>query len=297
MARAIPLNVLNLVRGAFALAAVALLSLAAAPAAAQDPGPERRAARLPCGAGLVRHVAPHEPIRIPAAGRVSAAVDQGQLRIEFAGHSTFLITSAGGVNVATDYNDNYRVPVLPDIAVMSGWHPNHATLNIDPAILHVLRGWHMGNGGVAHDVSVKDVRVYSIAVNINGRGFFYQFPGSIFMIQSSGLCIAHLGLVAHTLHPETVKNIGKVDVLMTPIDRVVTQSLEEIFHNIRAIDPKVVVPMHYDSEDVVEDFLAHAKQLMPVRRPGAGGFTVDTATLPKSTEVYYLVPPRFGTTL
>lgn len=279
--------------------ALAAMFCVAAPAAAQGPAqtPEKEPIlqQLPCGAGLVQYE-PHRAFRLPAAAP-DTRLAPGQLRIDYPGHSTFLITSPEGVKVETDYNDFHRADVVPDIVTMSGWHPNHATLNIEPGITHVLRGYHMGNGGVSHDVRLKDVRAYSVAVNINGAGATYQWPSSVFVIQSGGLCVAHLGLVAHVLHPQTVKDIGKIDVLMTPVYGFVTQTIDEIFRNIELIGPKVVIPMHYDREETVENFLAYAAQVMPVRRAGANGFVADKATLPKKTEVYYLFPPGFGTTL
>src|SRR5215471_14528590 len=84
-------------------------------------------------------VASDTPRVIPAAFRTALAGDQ--VRITYAGHSTFLIESPRLVRIATDYNDYVRSPVLPDIVTMNHAHSTHYTDRPDPAIKHVLRGW------------------------------------------------------------------------------------------------------------------------------------------------------------
>ena len=119
---------------------MALLVLAAPVQAQSAP---KKPVGLPCGAGLVKRQI-LQP-RIINAAFTRADVRPGQLLIDFAGHSTFLITSSQGVTVATDYNDYHRAKVLPDIATMSGWHHNHMSDDIHPSIIHALKNWHAGS--------------------------------------------------------------------------------------------------------------------------------------------------------
>jgi L-ascorbate metabolism protein UlaG (beta-lactamase superfamily) len=264
--------------------------LLAGPVHAQSASP--KPVRLPCGAGLVQQQYPAP--KILNAAYSLAALRAGQLRIDFAGHSTFLITSPSGVKVATDYNDYYRAKSLPDIALMSSWHGNHSTGTIEAGITHALRGWNSLPGGPSHDVRLKDLRVYSMAENLGVDGGGYWYPTSIFVIQSHGICIAHLGLIGHVIEPPMLARIGRIDKLLTPIDQRVTQSFEEIIHNIKAINPKIVVPMHYNSEDTVEGFLHAAKAFFPVRRPQTGTLIAEKSRLPGKTEIYFLLPPFFS---
>jgi len=273
----------------FFLFVVAGLVVLSQPVQAQ--APKLKPLRLPCGAGLVEQRL--EPRLIPAAFRL-ADVTAGQLRIEFAGHSTFLITSPQGVKVATDYNEYYRAKVLPDIATMSGWHHNHTTDNIQPSITHALKGWDTGSGLPWHDVRIKDLRVYAVPANIEQDGIGFRFPTAVFVVQSQGLCVVHLGLLGHVLEPGTVAKIGRIDILMVPIDQRVTLSLAETIHNIKVINPKIVVPMHYNSKYTVEEFLSAAKAHFPVRRPNSGTLIVQKSTLPQKTEIHFLLPPYFS---
>src|SRR4029077_12054150 len=72
-------------------------------------------------------VASRPPFVTPAAFRL-AALDRGQARLTYVGHSTFLIESPQLVRIATDYNDYVKPIVLPDIATMNHAHTTHYSL-------------------------------------------------------------------------------------------------------------------------------------------------------------------------
>ncbi len=71
---------------------------------------------------------------------VPAALAEGEVRIEYLGHSTFLIESPGGIRIATDYS-GYAGGIVPDVVTMNRAHSSHYTSIPDPRIQHVLRGW------------------------------------------------------------------------------------------------------------------------------------------------------------
>ena len=84
-------------------------------------------------------IATDTPRVVPAALRL--ALNPDQVRVTYAGHSTFLIESPQGVRIATDYNDYVRPAAVPDIATMNHAHDSHFSNYPDPRIAHVLRGW------------------------------------------------------------------------------------------------------------------------------------------------------------
>ncbi len=120
--------------------ALASVTLAASPALAQ------RATQAPAAPkpemtescpGLVAHNSP----RIRAASFQLAALAADEVRLNYIGHSTFLIESPRLVRIATDYNDYVRPPIVPDVATMNHAHTTHYTDRPDPAIKYILRGW------------------------------------------------------------------------------------------------------------------------------------------------------------
>jgi Beta-lactamase superfamily domain len=109
-------------------------------------------------------VAAHPPHVMPASWRL-AALAADQVRVTYAGHSTFVIESPQSVRIATDYNDYVQVP-LPTIATMNRAHDTHFSAYPNPAIPHVLRGWTATGAPARHDLQVQDVRVRNVPTNI-----------------------------------------------------------------------------------------------------------------------------------
>ena len=236
--------------------------------------------RIACGEGMVQRPQ-------PLAQR--AALDADRVPIRFIGHATFLIRSPQGVKVITDYNDYYRADVLPDIATMNSNRGNHRTYNIEPQVAHALYGFDRGDGIARHDVTFKDVRVYSEPTNIFPYGQRYTNQTAIFVIQVGGLCIAHFGHTGHVLDDETARKLGQIDIVLTPVDRTVTQSYEELFHNIRVLRARVVIPMH-DIGWTIEQFLTVANAQFPIRRGLGDTIEVSRDMLPRETEIWVLQP-------
>ena len=189
--------------------AAALTAFIALPAIAQQPLPEQRCPRM---------VAEDAPRVLPASVRL-AALRQGEVRITYIGHSTFEIESAAGVRIATDYNDYVRPERVPHIATMNRAHSTHFTTTPDPGIMHVLRGWGRDDEPARHDLAHEDVWVRNVPTNIRSRGGSTMLHGnSIFVFESGGVCIAHLGHLHHTLTPAHLVEMGRIDVVLVPVD-------------------------------------------------------------------------------
>jgi len=234
------------------------LALLPAPAFAQsqpasaNPAPVKPEMMENCP-GLIARSTPRV---IPAAFRV-AALASDQVRISYAGHSTFLIESPRDIKIATDYNDYVKPRVLPDIVTMNHAHSTHFTHNPDPGIKHVLRGWGPSPDQPArHDVQVSDVRVRNVPTNIRDWGGGTERHGnSIFIFEIANLCIAHLGHLHHTLNQQQLNEIGRVDVVMVPVDGGVTLDLAGMAEVLQALKAPLMIPMHYFSTFSLRRFL------------------------------------------
>src|SRR5512134_253498 len=91
-------------------------------------------------AACLRNVAQKPPLLIPAAFGVGA-VSPGQVGITYVGHSSFLIETAGGVKIVTDYNDHVRPALTPDIVTMNNAHSTHYSMSVETGVAHALQGW------------------------------------------------------------------------------------------------------------------------------------------------------------
>jgi L-ascorbate metabolism protein UlaG (beta-lactamase superfamily) len=218
-----------------------------------------------------------------------AALAKNEVGLTFIGHSTFHIETPQGVRIATDYNDYVRGPVLPRIATMNKAHSTHFSRAPDPGIEHVLRGWNPAGGPAQHDLKVGDVRVRNVSTNIRDDGGNTEFDGnSIFVFETSQLCIAHLGHLHHTLKPEHLTQLGRIDVLLVPVDGGYTMQAFDMMEVLKSINAPLMLPMHYFNPSTLERFLAQARQHYAVGFSDKPSLTVSRESLPKQPTVLVL---------
>jgi L-ascorbate metabolism protein UlaG (beta-lactamase superfamily) len=280
---------MNTLRGigffaAVLIAAVLLPVLASAQSAAPAPTPEMTEA---CP-GLV---AADRPRVVPAASRL-VALNTDQVRLTFIGHATFLIESPQLVRVATDYNDYVRPPVLPDIVTMNHAHSTHYTDRPDPAIKYVLRGWGATPDQPAiWDLKYRDVRVRNVPTNIRsyyGSTVTERHGNSIFIFEMANLCIAHLGHLHHTLTQQQLDEIGRLDIVMVPVDGTYTLDVEGMMEVLTALKAPLMIPMHFFGGYTLDRFLDRARKQWDVETAAIPSIVVSKATLPTNPKVLVL---------
>src|SRR5580700_9989958 len=233
-------------------------------------------------------VAAGTPRVVPAAFRLAALAD-GEVRLTYIGHSTFLIESPRLVRIATDYNDYVRPPVVPDIVTMNHAHSTHYTDHPDPAIKYVLRGWAPDNKPAEHDLTYRDVRVRNVPTNIRDwAGGTERHGNSIFIFEIAQLCIAHLGHLHHTLTQQQLDEIGRVDVVLAPVDGNLTLDLDGMMDVLSALKAQIIVPMHFFNPYTLQRFLDRAAQNWPIEHAEIPSFVVSKTTLPERPKVLVL---------
>jgi L-ascorbate metabolism protein UlaG (beta-lactamase superfamily) len=225
---------------------------------------------------------------IPAAFRLAALKD-GEARISYIGHSTFLIESPRLVRIATDYNDYVKPPMLPDIVTMNRAHSTHYTDRPEPGIKFVLRGWKEDGRPSDHDLNFQDVRVRSVATNIRDYGGGTQRHGnSIFIFELANLCIAHLGHLHHTLNQQQLNEIGRVDIVLVPVDGGATLDLEGMVEVLTALKAPLMIPMHFFSSYTLDRFLQRISKDWDVERADVPSVVVSKHSLPTKPKLLVL---------
>jgi L-ascorbate metabolism protein UlaG (beta-lactamase superfamily) len=279
------------VSGITRIAAAALIC-AAFPIAAVAQPTEAPSSQLEMRENCPGLVAAGRPALIPAALRL-AELNADQVRLTFIGHATFLIESPQLVRIVTDYNDYQKTQVRPDIVTMNHAHDTHFTDNPDPAIKYVLRGWGQSPDTPAiWDLKYRDVRVRNVPTNIRDLGGGTErYGNSIFIFEIANMCIAHLGHLHHTLTQQQLNEIGRVDVVMAPVDGHYTLDLDGMMEVLTALKAQIIIPMHFFGWYALDRFLERASQQWPIERAEIPSVVVSKATLPASPKV--LVLPGF----
>lgn len=184
-----------------------------------------------------------------------AAVTAGEVSITFLGHSTFLIETPGGVSIATDYNGWFRTAAPPTVVTMNKAHSSHYTLTPGPAIRHVLHGWGENGEPADHDLVVGDTYIRNVVTDIrSGFGGMEPNGNSIFIFEVAGLCIGHLGHLHYELDDSHYRAIGRLDVLMVPVDGGLTMGSESMSRVVSRLRSALILPMH--RRPLINDFLA-----------------------------------------
>jgi L-ascorbate metabolism protein UlaG (beta-lactamase superfamily) len=178
--------------------------------------------------------------------------------ITFVGHSSYQIDTPQGVRAITDYNGYNGFGRKPDIVTMNNAHSSHFTDDPEDGITYVLRGWpsQPGESEAKHEVTLKDMKVWNVPTNARdwGGGRARINGNSIFIYAIADLCIAHLGHLHHRLTKEHLDELGRIDVLMVPIDGSYTMGQPLMVDVIKQIQPKIVLPMHYWGRAQVDRF-------------------------------------------
>lgn len=167
------------------------------------------------------------------------------MKIEYFGHSCFLITTDTGVTVLTDpyTRVGYELPdgLRADIVTVSHEHFDH---NYTQGLAYagvVVRG--------KGERVEKGVRLTGITTSHDNKNGLLRGKNTVFKVEANGLTLCHLGDIGEPCSPELVKKIGKVDVLFVPVGGNYTIDAVEAKRYTEMLQPQTVILMHYCPSD------------------------------------------------
>jgi L-ascorbate metabolism protein UlaG (beta-lactamase superfamily) len=232
------------------------------------------------------------PRAIPVGLR-QADAKADEVTITYAGHSTYYIDSPGGVRIATDFSGAYTTGRLPDVVTMNRAHSTHYTLFPDPKIPLVLHGW--GEDGQPAKIArrVGDVFIRNVTTDIrryfgdDANGEMIRDGNSIFIFEVAGLCIGHLGHLHHALDDARFAAIGRLDIVMVPIDGTYTMSLDGISDITKRLRASVVLPMHRFMTPL-DEFMQKIGQQFAIDMRTERSLTISRDSLPSTPTVIIL---------
>lgn len=238
-------------------------------------------------------LAGRDPDVVPV--RYGTPPPEGVVRIHYVDHSMLAIETPGGLMAITDYNGKTGNPdVVPEIVTMNNYHDTHYTDHPDPRIPVVIQGWGPLGDPPAIDVDLGEMRIRNVTSDLRGPfGEGARKDGnSIFIFEAAGLCIVHLGHLHQVLSPLKRAMIGRVDVLMVPVDGEYTMNQAAIAGVVRSLHPRLVIPMHWFTPQVLQDFLADLADYPVTLAPGAE-VEVSRQSLTAPPHVVVLTPALF----
>ncbi len=121
---------------------------------------------------------------------------------------------------------------------------------------------------------------------------------TLYLLEMEGLTLCHTGDLGHPLPASLLREIGRVDLLFLPVGDVSTLSVAEARALARAMQPRFVVPMHFQTETCRPDLepVGTFLEAMAVPQTEARNkLLVTTTNLPPTMQVVTLTcDPRAG---
>ena len=162
--------------------------------------------------------------------------------IRHIGHAEFLMENENGVRIVTDpYDASCGYPlqkVTADIALVSHHHHDHdavENLKGQPRIIDTA-------GACLPEPDVKITAA---------RGFHDDEGGSkrgetlLFLMETEGLRIVHLGDLGCALDAEQLKILANPDILMIPVGGFYTINAKQAKETAEQLGARTILPMHY----------------------------------------------------
>jgi len=190
------------------------------------------------------------------------------MKIKWLGHASFLISSGEKKIYIDPYAGEYTEKA--DLILVTHDHGDHSDLNKisqivkpDTFIVSSLKAAEKVRSAGVEVISLepgetKDLKGFKLlgveAYNTHrfrspGTPFHPKGTQVAFIIEAEGKRLYHAG---DTDFIPSMKELGSVDVACLPIGGQYTMDLEEAVEAVMAIKPRMVVPMHRRSADVLE---------------------------------------------
>ncbi len=213
------------------------------------------------------------------------------MKIQWLGHSCFLLESSAGVRVLTDpFDPQVGYPALAvsaDIVTISHQHSDH----------NYIKGVHG-----KYTVVDKPGETTARGILIKGFATFHdEAQGAkrgkniAFRLMIDGLTVLHCGDLGHPLSAEQVQAIGPVDVLLVPVGGYYTIDAPTAVGVVKQLHPALTIPMHFRTPAInfpiqtVDPFLQAAGG---GRKPGTMEIEVTAEKLKQEGGVVVLEYPK-----
>ncbi len=214
----------------------------------------------------------------------------GEVNVTYYGHSMFFVEDPR-INLITDpFGESVGYP-LPELAaklvLVSHDHLGHNNVAMVKDARHVL------NKIEPFPFLMGSVRIVGLSSYHDDRQGSNQGDNIIFKWKMSGLTFAHMGDYGEAaLSMEQAEFISEADVLMIPVGERHTISCRKAQEIVEAINPAIVIPMHYKTKCCKRDINDAKEFLSFYDNPtfNTSTVTISPDKLPENTEVWVLEP-------
>lgn len=161
--------------------------------------------------------------------------------ITFLGHSSFRIKGKSATLVTDPFDPamvalKYR-GVSADIVTISHQHEDHNQADLVKGVKKVVSG--------PGEYEIMGISIIGISTFHDDKKGEARGKNTVYVIEVDGLRLAHLGDLGHKLTERHLETMGNIDILMIPVGGEYTIGPAHAVEVTRAIEPIIVIPMHY----------------------------------------------------
>jgi len=213
------------------------------------------------------------------------------MKIKWLAHASFLITSDAGIKIITDPYEtggglSYgEIKESADIVTVSHDHADHNNVSAVRGNPEVVKG--------AGTRKVKGIEFKGIPCCHDEAGGKLRGDNTIFCFDVDNIRVCHLGDLGHLPSDKQVTEIGKIDILLTPVGGYFTIDAKAATQVSEQLKPKVIIPMHFKTGKCaypiadVEQFLRGKKN---ISRLDSSEVEFKNSELPTTTQIVVLKP-------
>ena len=208
------------------------------------------------------------------------------MEISWLGHSCFKIKGAQATVITDPYSPDLGYSLgkpAADIVTVSHQHAGHSYVAGVAGEPRVIRG--------PGEYEVSGVLIWGIATFHDDSRGQERGKNTVYLFEVDGVTLCHLGDLGHVLTVGQVEELGNVDVLLLPVGGVATIDAPVAAEVVRQVEPKVVVPMHYQTKALkwaLEPVGRFLKEMGAKEIEARPKVSFTKANLPLSTQVWLL---------
>jgi len=167
------------------------------------------------------------------------------MEIRFLGHACFQIKGKKAVVVTDPYDASVglRLPkVSADVVTVSHQHHDHNNVTTVKGTTQRPEPFAITGPG---EYEVAGVSVFGFASFHDDTQGSQRGSNTIYVIETDGMRLVHLGDLGHALDDKLLEQINGVDVIFVPVGGTYTLDAKQAASQIKKIQPKIAIPMHY----------------------------------------------------
>ena len=166
------------------------------------------------------------------------------MEIRWYGHACFRIATEASSIITDPYDPSIgiapREPLESDIVTVSHGHYDHNNVGLVRGAPLVIStpGEHLPQ-------SCSGCRIFGMSTYHDEDAGAKRGQNTVFLIEIDSARVCHLGDLGHVLNSAQIERLKPIDILLVPVGGTYTLDAHAAASLVRALSPRIAVPMHY----------------------------------------------------